>query len=317
MSKAVALRIYDNFMRRQNKQIYLPQPFHRCDTTCKLTEIRGMNPPHYVCNSSRAVHICGDTCEYTDENYVCTLTALVKTAPLVYAPIYSKSVENKKVYDITRKLSGNKSRKRRIIIPSRDKQLYAIRSFIIRLMCGKERIAIYNENVAKYKKDVKETIRRRFGCHVPVHEAIVIAADIFEKKERLMYPPIETIDETTLTSIVHRIYEYNVLLSNYNTELQKLCANIEVFTAVMCHNLSVGYSIGNVVIVHKEDPFICHGPEEIQYGLFDGIINNHMSRLSRKLREVCLTSSGHVNVRMMFPRRDLNYHRMSPPQNSS
>lgn len=313
MSRDLAIRLYDDFLRKQNKQIYLPQPFHKCCNSCTTTEIRGMIPPHYVCNSSRAVHICGETCEFTDENYVCTLTGLVKTRPLVYAPIYSKSIENKKVYEITRKLPNEKARRRRVIIPSKDKQLNTIRSFIVRILCGKERHQIYAENVDKYKKDVKECIRRKFGCHMPAHAIIVCAHQLYEKKERLMCPPLDAIDESTLRSITHRIYEYNQLISRHSTELSKLCANIEVFTAVMCHNLAVGYSIGNITIVHPEDPFIQHGPEEIQYGLFDGIINNHMSKMSRKIREACLTSSGYVNVKMMFPRRNLNQHHSPDP----
>lgn len=265
-----------------------------------------MTPPHYVCNFSRAVHICGETCQFTDENFVCVLTGMVKTRPLVYAPIYSKTTENKKVYEITRRMPNEKARRRRVIIPSKDKQLNAIRLFIVRVLCGKERQQIYAENVRKYIKDVKEAIRRKFGCHMPAHKILVYAHQLYEKKERLMCPPLDSIDEKVLRSVTHRIYEYNQLLSRHSTELCKLCTNIEVFTAVMCHNLSVGYVIGDVTIVHPEDPFIQHGVEEIQYGLFDGIINNHMSKMSRKIREACLTSSGYVNVKMLFPRSNQN-----------
>lgn len=273
-----------------------------------------MRPPHYVCNSSRAVHICGDKCEYTNIDYVCTLTGLVKEKPLVYAPIFSKNHENKKIYEITRKMSEKKPRRRRIIVPSKDKQLNIIQSFIQRLICSRERHQIHTENVSKYKKDVNEALRRKFGCLIPVHEALVCAHKIYEKKGRLLYPPLESIDTDVLQSITHRIYEYNQIICNHSAELNKMCSNLEVFTAVMCYYLSVGYSIGDVIIVHPEDPFILHGPEEIQYGLFDGIINNHMSRMSRKIREACLTPSGHVNAKMMFRRRHLTQCHTSLPQ---
>jgi len=292
-----ALQLYDAWQRHKGRQIYLPQPNHRCGSGCNLHEIMGMKC--FVCTDTRNVHVCGDACRRRDCFGVCELTGfVVEPQNLVYHPIFSNVDPRSKVHDITCRLpTGRRRTKRRPIILSFNKKVILIKACITKILCGIERHTCYKEELERYERDVRERIRReKRPLLFPTVQ--VIAASLYVKRGRLLYPPATALPD--LTKLAERLCRYNELLGTVNSEVHLLCQNLEVFTACMVYKLAVGSVYDDITFISPEEPFIAHTPHESQFSKL-GIQCNAMSRMSRKIQEACLTSNSHVNVRMILP----------------
>lgn len=293
------LQVYNTRQRHLGNEIYLPQPHHRCLSTCCLHEVTGFDTPYFVCENTRTVHACGSRCNRRTEDGVCELTGFVVEKQLiVYNPVFSNVDPRTKIHDITCRLPTGRRSKRRTVVLSPNKRVSLIKECISKIMYGKERVACYKHELIRYERDLREKLRRE---HRPLlfPKAQVVAVSLYYKRGRMLYPPSLPIEETELTRIAKRLYAYNERLSLHNPELHILCQNIEIYTACMIYKLAVGSDYDGVTFIAPENPFINHVPHESQFGEL-GIPCNAMARMSRKIQEACLSSNQHVNLKMIF-----------------
>jgi hypothetical protein len=300
---ALAVRLYDEWVVKCGGQVYLPQPFHTCKQGCKLKEIRGLKPPHFVCESSRAVHVCGEDCKYVDRENVCVLTGFVIRPNLVYNPTISKVDPRKRINEISCRLpTGRTGKRRRPAVPTLHKRLDESKACLRMIMFGADRIAVYHREVGRYNKEVLELVKRGFSAPVTFTEVHALAVQVKTRKDRLLCLPAPAFTEPELDALAERICRYADVFSAYNAELASLCANTEVFTACMISKLAVGSVVGGVTLITPEPPFILHAPDEIQFGEFD-ILCSNMAKMSRKMQEASITPNGAINLKMIFPTR--------------
>lgn len=294
-----ALQLYDARELHAGHQIYLPEPNHRCNSHCTLYEIKGMKC--FVCTNTRSVHVCGSKCNRRNHEGVCELTGfVVEQQQIVYNPIFSNADPRVKLHDITCRLPNSHRSKRRQVVLTFNKKVGLIKACVMKIMCGKERNASYKKELERYERDVRDSLRRlRQPLLFPT--AQVIAASLYSKRGRMLYPPCSPLLLGDITKLSERLCRYNELICTYNSELQMLCQNLEVFTACMVYKLAVGSVYDDITFIAPEEPFISHVPHESQFGEL-GILCNAMARMSRKIQESCLSSNRHVNVRMIFPR---------------
>ena len=296
-----ALQLYDARQQQTGHQIYLPQPKHECGSECSLYEIKGMMC--FVCTSTRRVHVCGSKCNKRNHEGVCELTGfVVEPQQIVYNPIFSNADPRVKLHDITCRLPNAHRSKRRPVVLTFNKKVVHIKACIMKIMSGKERNKSYKKELERYERDVRDSLRReKKPILFPV--AQTIAASLYTKRGRMLYPPCSPQSLTDLTHLAERLCRYNELICTYNSELQLLCQNLDVFTACMVYKLAVGSVYDDITFITPEEPFISHVPHESQFGEI-GIPCNAMARMSRKIQESCLSSNRHVNIRMIFPPRE-------------
>ncbi len=145
------LAIYDDMCRAKGKPVCLPQPFHTCTPMCKLIEIPRSKPPHFVCEWSRNIHVCGEKCTMGEmqrgrEGFVCPLTRFVLPDRVYehYTTI-SKSDSRKRTGDHHIKMASGQKRRRRSssITESKDKLVITVKKTLLAIMTGPERRGIY------------------------------------------------------------------------------------------------------------------------------------------------------------------------------
>jgi len=294
-----ALQLYDASEQRAGHPIYLPDRNHQCDSRCSLCEIKGMKC--FVCINSRSVHVCGSKCKRQNYEGVCELTGfVVQLQQIIYHPIFSNADPRVKLHDITCRLPTGRRSKRRPIVLTFNKKVVLIKACIVKIMCGKERNVSYRKELERYERDVRDSLKREKKPLIfPISQ--VIAASLYTKRGRMLYPPCSLLSLGDVTKLSERLCRYNELISTYNSELQLLCQNLDVFTACMVYRLAVGSVYDDITFITPEEPFISHVPHESQFGEL-GIPCNAMARMSRKIQESCLSSNRHVNIRMIFPR---------------
>lgn len=302
MSEARAIELYDAWVLKKGDKVYLPQPFHKCSESCKLIEVRGFTPPHYVCTSSRKVHVCGERCAYTDRNNVCVLTALVKSRALEYNPTVSAKNPRVMINELGCYMKGTKRRERRATVPTEQRRVSQVRAHITEVMCGQRRWKMYRTSVDRYRSELEARLRKQIGATTTMDEIHGIAYDLAATKGRTLIEPLMTLDDAYLTKLAYDIVRYADKIMTLSPILKHLCSNIGVFTAMIMRKLCTGWDLDGVPFVVAEEPFISHAPADTQYGEFPHIVNGQISRLALRLQAECLTKSGKPKLTMRFTR---------------
>lgn len=301
--RALAVRLYDEWVRRKGGQVFLPHP-HRCEENkCKLIEIKGFIPPHFVCEFSRGVHVCGAECDRRDPSGVCVLTGFHNPNPdLQYNPTTSRVNPRVTLNEISVRLpEGRSGKKRRTTTVSPQRRLSQIKTCFEMIMWGKERKDIVRRERDRFNREVCDMIRRRTGGVIPFSETHQAVVEMARKKGMLLNPPAPVLDDTVVTKVCTHIAAYADMFSEVCPELKAACKKPDPFTATMISFFAKGFTLGSVVMITPISFFSKFAPGDIQYGDFPTIKCSEMAKITRLMQFASITKHGHVNMKLKLP----------------
>lgn len=321
-----ALATYTEWLRRQNKPVYRPQPLHRCrgDTihACRLVEVM---PTVFVCETSLAVHECGEKCRegvHTVDGDVCRLTGVA--LPIhKYVLTIRPSKDNSRVMTGTNYIRMGKKGKR----SGKQKRRTSTTSGRVRIhqslaafMTGADRVAMYAAQLNRFRADMLKIMRSVMTNGLVDHvTANTRGTALHHRIGALLNPPLPDEHLGMMESLAGSFAEYYERISPHISG-RNVPKTIPVFVACLSTMLSVGYTIGTTVIVPKLQIFEYYAPTEvgspaccsllrlfltptisqIQYGDFPDVTCQNMSSYLRAFRRACVTQKGAVRFTMIY-----------------
>lgn len=277
-----------------------------------------LDPPHFVCDVSLNVHICGNDCRYgvalpRAEGYVCRLTGRVLPYVDMLRSVQSVDGEknahsNNRVKGATYSTMGTSekkqtAKKQRSASCDKGKHIVEYINILTSVLKGSERITMYNAQVARYEKDKAKLLKELE--HASVEEKHSRMQLLDAKYTTFLNKPAYELDNSRITQFANILYNYSRRIEPYLDK--KIHAKVvSTYAAFMTQKLAKGYTIDDVNIIPCIEEFQRHVPASIQYSGFHMIASKNISAFSRAFRRACVTSDMTVRYPMVLDKTEFD-----------
>lgn len=264
-----------------------PSTVHKCSKRCRLWEYK--KTLAFVCVEHRNIHRCGDSCTYREEtgaDEVCALTGLVlRPAPLVYQPIFSKSDRIVKQSHQFRKPG-----------PSSDMlKMQRISGWIDtalkNLLCSTQRSMLVKAHKLRALKATMRALKTR-GTFVAAQAA---AALVCIRGGATLQPAANKSD-IELKILHKQLCRYVMRFDGLKPTQRQITA----FVAACIHRLSTGMTIAGITVFFKSPYVAKHAPAEMAHSELCGVPCRQVSAMHRLIVTKTVGVSGIPDQKYIF-----------------